>query len=123
MTPNLNFRPALRQRCIQATTLAAACLLLTPFSIAQQQPAFQNTLMPVPSQLTVSTGSIPLTKEFTVSLNGAHSPILEDATRRTLDAIELHTGVQLSKETSASNATLTIQVQDASTTRPTLDAD
>src|SRR5882762_1267767 len=113
MTPNLNLRSALCQRCIRATSLAAACLLLAPFSIAQQQSAFQNTLMPVPSQLTVSTGSTPLTKEFTVSLSGAHNQILEDATRRTLDAIELHTGVQLSKETNASNATLTIQVQDA----------
>jgi hexosaminidase len=109
---------ALRQSCY----IGVCCLIASSFLTAQSQ-GLPNTLLPEPSQITASSGSIPVTKDFTVSLGGAHSVILEEATRRALDALERHTDVPLNKELQASNATLTIQVQDATGTRPTLDTD
>src|SRR5271170_3902483 len=114
----MNHPSVLRHSC----TIGVFCLIASSFLTAQS-PALPNTLLPEPSQITASSGSIPFTKDFTVSLGGAHNPILEAATRRTLDALEIYTGVQLSKTLQASNATLTIQVQDATGTRPTLDTD
>jgi hexosaminidase len=109
---------ALRQSCY----IGVCCLIASSFLTAQSQ-GLPNTLLPEPSQITASSGSIPVTKDFTVSLGDAHNVILEEATRRALDALERHTDVPLNKELQASNATLTIQVQDATGTRPTLDTD
>jgi hexosaminidase len=113
---------ALPQTCLKGVSLVSVCLLTSSFLTAQS-PAWKNTLLPQPSQITAGSGSIPFTKDFTVSLSGAHDVILEEATRRTLDALETYTGVQLSKGLQASNATLTLQVQDTAGTRPTLDTD
>jgi len=83
----------------------------------------QNTLLPRPAQITSAGGSIPFTKDFAVSLSGIHNRILEEYTRRTLDAMEAYTGIPLRKELQSSSAILTIQVQDATGTRPALDTD
>jgi hexosaminidase len=115
----MNHPSPLRHYRNQLVHLGVLCLIASPFMSAQTS----NTLLPKPAQMTVAAGSIPFTGSFTVSLNGAHNPILEAATRRTLDALELSTGIPLSKEIQASDATLTIQVQDPSGTRPTLDTD
>jgi hexosaminidase len=114
----MNHASALRQSC----HIGVFCLIASSFLTAQSQ-GLPNTLLPEPSQITAASGSIPVTKDFTVSLGGAHNVILEEATRRALDALERHTDVPLNKELQASNATLTIQVQDATGTRPTLDTD
>jgi hexosaminidase len=113
-----NVRPA----CSKGVSLGVFCLLASQLLIAQA-PVLQNTLLPEPSQITAVSGSIAFTKDFTLSLGGAHNRILDEAARRTLDSLETYTGVQLSKELQASNATLTLQVQDATGTRPTLDTD
>ena len=113
-----NVRPA----CSKGVSLGVFCLLASQLVIAQA-PVLQNTLLPEPSQITAVSGSIAFTKDFTLSLGGAHNRILDEAARRTLDSLETYTGVQLSKELQASNATLTLQVQDATGTRPTLDTD
>jgi hexosaminidase len=114
----MNHPSALRRYCI----IGVFSLISSSF-LAAQSPVLQNTLLPAPSQITASSGSIPFTKDFTVSLGGTHNVILEKATRRALDALETYTGVQLSKGLQAPNAILTIQVQDATGTRPTLDTD
>jgi hexosaminidase len=112
---------ALRHACIQGVSLVA--ILFASSLLAAQSPVLQNTLLPAPSQITAADGAIPFSKDFTVSLSGAHNLILDEAARRTLDALETHTGVPLSKELQAPDATLTIHVQDAAGTRPTLDTD
>jgi hexosaminidase len=114
----MNHPSVLRHSCV----IGVFCFIASSFLTAQS-PALPNTLLPEPSQITASSGSIPFTKDFTVSLGGAHNVILEAATRRTLDALETYTGVPLTKALQASNATLTVQVQDATGTRPTLDTD
>jgi hexosaminidase len=118
----MNCSPVVRRACIQGVSLVILCLFASPFLDAQP-PTAPNTLMPKPSQMTAASGSIPFTTSFTVSLNGAHNPILEEATRRTLDALETYTGVQLGKDLESPNATLTIQVRDTTGTRPTLETD
>jgi len=118
----MNRSSALRRCCVEGASLAAFWLLAFPLLTAQSQ-ASQNTLLPEPSQITAASGSIPFTSDFTVSLGGAHNVILDEATRRALDALETHTGVQLSKDLQSANATLTIQMQDTSGMRPTLDTD
>ena len=118
----MNRTPVLRRPCIQGVSLGVFCLFAS-MAISAQSPVFQNTLLPEPSRITAAGGSIPFTKDFTVSLSGAHSAILEEATRRTLDSMEAYTGVQLNKAPQDATATLTIQVQDTTGTRPTLDTD
>jgi hexosaminidase len=118
----MNHPSTVRRTCIKGVSLGAFWLFVSSLLIAQS-PVFQNTLLPEPSQIAAANGSVPFTTDFTVSLSGTHNLILEEATRRTLDALETYTGVQLSKELQASNATLTIQVQDTSGTRPMLDTD
>jgi hexosaminidase len=107
--------------CARGTTLGTLCLI-TPLLTAQS-PAFRNTLLPAPSSITSGAGSLSFTKDFTVSLSGAHNAILEAAARRTLDSLETNTGIPLSKNLESPNPTLTIQVQDSTGTRPTLDTD
>jgi hexosaminidase len=107
---------------IKSVSLGAVCFFGSQFLMAQS-PMLQNTLLPRPAQITSAGGSIPFTKDFAVSLNGIHNRILEDAARRTLDAMETYTGIPLRKELQSSSAILTIQVQDATGTRPTLDTD
>jgi hexosaminidase len=118
----MNRTPILRHHCIKCISLGVFCLLAS-MALAAQSPIFQNTLLPEPSRINTANGSIPFTKDFTVSLSGAHSLILEEATRRTLDAMEAYTGVEIGKVPQGSTATLTIQVQDTTGTRPTLDSD
>jgi hexosaminidase len=118
----MNYRSALRRSRIKSVSLGAVCFFGSQFLMAQS-PMLQNTLLPRPAQITSAGGSIPFTKDFAVSLSGIHNRILEDAARRTLDAMETYTGIPLGKELQSSNAILTIQVQDATGTRPTLDTD
>jgi len=118
----MNRTPVLRHPHIKGLSLGVFCLFAS-MALSAQSPVFQNTLLPEPSRMTTASGSIPFTKDFTVSLSGAHNVILEEATRRTLDALEAYTGVQLNKAPQDANATLTIQVQDTTGTHPTLDTD
>ncbi|NYF50238.1 beta-N-acetylhexosaminidase [Tunturiibacter gelidoferens] len=103
-------------------SLGTLCLLVSLMSTAQSQ-TLQNTLLPAPSNITAGNGSIAITKDFTVSLRGAHNPILEAATRRTLESLERNTGIPIGKDLQSPSPTLTIQVQDSTGTRPTLETD
>jgi hexosaminidase len=118
----MNYRSALRRSRIKSVSLGAVCFFGSQFLMAQS-PMLQNTLLPRPAQITSAGGSIPFTKDFAVSLSGIHNRILEESTRRTLDAMEAYTGIPLRKELQSSSAILTIQVQDATGTRPALDTD
>jgi hexosaminidase len=107
---------------VRRTSLGSLCLLVSLMATAQSQ-TFRNTLLPAPSNITAGNGSIAITKDFTASLNGAHNPILEAATRRTLKSLETSTGIPIGKDLQSPNPTLTIQVQDTTGTRPTLETD
>ncbi|MBB5340446.1 beta-N-acetylhexosaminidase [Tunturiibacter gelidoferens] len=109
----------LRARGISLGTL---CLLVSLMPTAQSQ-TLQNTLLPAPLNIIAGNGSIAITKDFTVSLSGAHNPILEAATRRTLESLERNTGIPIGKDLQSPSPTLTIQVQDSTGTRPTLETD
>jgi len=86
--------------------------LIAPLMLTAQPPALRNTLLPAPSNITAGTGSLAITKDFTVSLSGAHNPILEAATRRTLASLETNTGISHQQGSTVSQPTLAIQVQD-----------
>jgi hexosaminidase len=118
----MNHASTLRHLCVRGISFAVLCII-APLMLTAQPPALRNTLLPAPSNITAGTGSLSLTKDFTVSLSGAHNPILEAATRRTLDSLEANTGIAISKDLQSPNPTLTIQVQDATATLPTLETD
>jgi hexosaminidase len=110
---------------LRGTIRLAGTLLLSATLAHAQGPAFVNTLLPLPSSLQSTTGSLPLSPNLTVSSNVAQSPILTAAVRRTLDAIEEQTNIQLVKtiKPGDSSATLVITIADATASRPTLDTD
>src|SRR5665213_1088289 len=87
-----------------------------------QQLEFHNTLLPQPAELRTSPGALPISPSFTVSLNGSANPLLKDATLRMLARLESQTGVQLSRDFSAT-AQFVISVDDSTATRPTLGVD
>jgi ABC-type nitrate/sulfonate/bicarbonate transport system permease component len=63
----MNPRSALRRYCVNGVRLGAFSFLASWF-LATQSPVWQNTLLPEPAQITSARGSIPFTRDFTVSL-------------------------------------------------------
>ncbi|MBB5317468.1 beta-N-acetylhexosaminidase [Tunturibacter empetritectus] len=119
----MNHVSTLRHRCARGISFGVLCLI-APIMLTAQPTALRNTLLPAPSSITAGTGSLAISKDFTVSLSGAHNPILEAATRRTLASLETNTGIPISKDDLQSpNPTLTIQVEDTTTALPTLETD
>ncbi|MBW4026662.1 MAG: family 20 glycosylhydrolase [Acidobacteria bacterium] len=68
---------------------------------AQAAPAFVNTLMPEPAQLTAQQGSFALTASFNISLAGVHDDRLDSTISRTLHQLEMKTGLEFSHQTPA----------------------
>ena len=87
-------------------------------------PGFRNTLMPEPSSLTATGGSLPLRTGFQVSVVGASSPALSAAVTRMLSRLEDKTGLQLSKTIGQNpNATLLVSVRSGGPEVQSLDDD
>ena len=119
----MNHASTRRHRCARGINFGVLCLI-APLMLKAQSTPLPNTLLPAPSNITAGTGSLAITKDFTVSLGSAHNSILEAATRRTLANLEINTGIPISKDDLQSpNPTLIIQVQDAAATLPTLETD
>ena len=76
-------------------------------------PAFDNTLMPQPSHLTVNTGSLALTPQFTAAADKFHDARLDGAIARMLVRLESLTGIQIATVPAAAPATLTVSVDGA----------
>lgn len=80
--------------------------------LGAQASSFRNNLLPVPSSLVVSEGTLPLTDGFSVSVKGASSPVITKAVVRMLGRLEDKTGLQLSKQIGQTEtATLLIWVR------------
>ena len=80
-------------------------------AMAQTSTTFVNTLMPEPAHLSVQTGSLPLTTDFTAATDSFHDDRLDNAINRMLMQLENHTGLQINTATVASRtATLLITV-------------
>ena len=86
-------------------------VLMTFSAIAQTaSPAFDNTLMPEPAHLTVNSGSLALTPQFTTAADKFHDARLDGAIGRMLVRLESQTGVQIATTPGAAPATLTVSV-------------
>ena len=101
---------------------SAACFGTT--MTAQSASAFRNDLMPQPATISNSTGSLPVTSSFSVSLGVTSSPRLNGAVQRTLKRLEDKTGVPISKQILKSEpATLTVSVASDGPTVQGIDDD
>lgn len=105
---------------------ATATFSLVPFTTAAQSGStntsadvppnasstFRNVLLPQPARVTPVSGTLPLTVNFTVSVQGVKSPRLNAAVLRAMRRLEDRTGLELPRElTPASlNAQLKISV-------------
>ncbi len=86
---------------------------------------FRNTLMPQPSSLRVSSGSLTITPSFSVGFGGTHDALLNLATFRMLNQLEASTGIEIKKSitTDALSATLQIHVDHDAEKVQSLDED
>lgn len=113
--PQEMFRRAFVKRKIVAVALlAAGCSYFSMRLPAQTNSAFVNTLMPEPAKLTAQQGKLDLKKSFSASAPQFHDERLDDAITRTVDRLEMKTGLQLSHDIGgASGAALTVDVEGA----------
>jgi hexosaminidase len=103
--------------------LAAGCVAATA-SAAAQQPVFEDTLMPKPAHLTLSSGQLLLSPSFTLVLQDEKNSLLRSASLRFLKRLEAKTGVPVSHNLgTGSAASLHIEVQDQSASRPKMGVD
>ena len=94
-----------------ATGVVLGSVLITFSANAQTtSAAFNNTLMPQPAHLTVNSGSLAITPQFTAAADKSHDARLDDAIGRMLVRLEMQTGVQIARTASTGPATLTITV-------------
>lgn len=101
-------------------------LLLLGIHPSNAQAHFENTLMPQPAEIGVSSsGQVVISSGLTVSLNGANNPLLQESALRMLNRLEAQTAIQLDKNLSseAGAAIVDVSVQDATAMRPTLGID
>ena len=78
-----------------------------------QTPQFVNTLMPLPAHLTVQSGGLDLTTQFTATEDHFRDARLDRAVCRLLARVETQTGLQIATAPAAGNATLTVTVDGA----------
>ncbi len=78
-----------------------------------QTPQFVNTLMPVPAHLTVQSGGLDLTTQFTATEDHFRDARLDRAVCRLLARVETQTGLQIATAPVAGSATLTVTVDGA----------
>jgi hexosaminidase len=86
---------------------AASSPATAPTSAA---PAFANTLMPQPSQLSVQEGRLAITPSFTAGTDRFRDARLDDAIGRSLDRIRTQTATSVSTAVAAGKATATLVV-------------
>ena len=102
----------MRKNALLAFAIALSAVRASAQSAATD--AFHNNLMPEPSSLTSTTGSLSITSSLTVSSTGVSSPLLNQAIVRMISRLEDRTGLQLSKQVQSGTAsTLVISVRSA----------
>ena len=97
-------------------------LLFAAFAVgkAAAQGSFHDNLMPQPAKLSVLTGSLPITSQLRVSLDGTQDPLLQRAAGRLIYRLEQRTAIQLDESFADQGAGLIqIHVADHSLQRPT----
>jgi hexosaminidase len=97
-------------RLIAAGVVVASTLGAFPAIAQTSSSAFNNTLMPQPSHLTVNAGSLPITPQFTAAADKFHDARLDAAIGRMLVQLMAQTGVQMATTPASSAATLSITV-------------
>ena len=76
-------------------------------------PAFNNTLVPQPAHLTVQSGGLVLTPQFTAGADKFHDARLDAAIARALFRLKTQTGVQIATAPTTAAAILTVSVDGA----------
>src|SRR5882672_11235877 len=103
---------------IRGLTFAMIIATLTALSAASSPataptsaaPAFVNTLMPQPSQLSAQEGRLAITPSFTAGTDQFRDARLDEAIGRSLDRIKTRTATLISKALAADKATATLVV-------------
>jgi hexosaminidase len=78
-----------------------------------QNAIFNNTLMPQPAHLTVQSGGLAVTPQFTAAVDKFHDARLDGAIQRALIRLKMQTGVQIATALVNGAATLTVTVDGA----------
>ncbi|HZD49547.1 MAG TPA: glycoside hydrolase family 20 zincin-like fold domain-containing protein, partial [Silvibacterium sp.] len=86
--------------------------VLIAFSANAQSasPAFNNTLLPQPAHLSVNSGSLPLTPQFTATADKFHDGRLDGAIGHMLVRLKMQTGAQIATTSGSAPATLMVSV-------------
>jgi hexosaminidase len=94
-------------------------------TITKAQTGFINTLMPLPAELHISHGDIILSPQTTFHLQATASPALQAAARRMIVRMQNRTDIQFAHPFTddGSAATVNIQVNDVTSTLPSLGDD
>ena len=87
--------------------------VLWAMSVEAQNTSFHNTLMPQPALITVESGGLALTPQFTVTADKFHDARLDGAVQRALIRLRMQTGMQIATVPINAPATLTITVDGA----------
>ncbi|MBB6143463.1 hexosaminidase [Silvibacterium bohemicum] len=96
-----------------ATAFLFGTLLGTGAMAQSSSPQFVNTLMPQPAHLSVQSGTLELTTQFTASEDKFHDARLDGAVARLLKRVENQTGLQIATAPASGSATLTVTVDGA----------
>jgi hexosaminidase len=91
----------------------ALALGLTVAAPGSAQSGLVNTLVPQPATLEAKAGSLPITDAFSYALTGKSGKLTSDGVVRLLDRMETRTGITLAKTAAAQEATLTVDVAEA----------
>ncbi|MGA7316779.1 MAG: beta-N-acetylhexosaminidase N-terminal domain-containing protein, partial [Silvibacterium sp.] len=82
-------------------------------SAEAQNAIFNNTLMPQPAHLTLQSGGLVLTPQFTAGVDKFHDARLDAAIARALLRLKTQTGVQIAAMPTTGAAILTVSVDGA----------
>ncbi|MGA8159502.1 MAG: family 20 glycosylhydrolase [Acidobacteriaceae bacterium] len=94
--------------------VVGAGVMMTNPVIAQKtnsvQPAFVNTLMPEPAQLTVGSGVLPMGAGFAIGSNRQDDARLNAAIRWTVQRLKMQTGITIPETPASGVAAVTLMV-------------
>jgi len=92
--------------------LIIVILLFSTYAVAEPQPRLN--LMPMPSNLQVGTGQLPIDRSFSVIISGHRDATLERRAQRFIAELSRQTGMLLQPVTASGTATLTIHAEQGS---------
>src|ERR1019366_5523484 len=104
-------------------SLAAAVAVAVCSASAAAQMQFQNHLMPLPAQLSLGSGELPLNSTFAVETPGKSDVRLTDAIDRAVRRIEMAAGLRHAGRGVAGATPLVVNVDHPSSAVQSLDED